>query len=181
MYVGFPQVIKLHNYLILLGMPPREQKAPPKKPEDEDLTLRREALEYQIQLVQRQQQRSKFETERMKRELVEIDQKLVDEGSALDAEALRAYRHTQAMQSDLIQRIENKQEEVALLQSKLASSRDEVEALLESKAAMLAEKNRQLNEQKQRMEDITIEFGEALKATLEQMAANIDAIEGHTA
>eukprot|EP01013_Petalomonas_cantuscygni_P026540 TRINITY_DN4892_c0_g1_i2.p1 TRINITY_DN4892_c0_g1~~TRINITY_DN4892_c0_g1_i2.p1 ORF type:complete len:168 (+),score=18.60 TRINITY_DN4892_c0_g1_i2:103-606(+) len=165
-------------------MPPRRAPIGDKRQEEEmrvealkdldDLGLRKDAVERMLVIRSEQTARSRYERDMLKKELVELDAKLNEETKLLDSTSVDMYRHYRAMQSDLVDRIAQNQRDVAALRQKLAESRAEVEAILEEKEQVIAQKNRKLNEQKQRMEDMAIEFGESLKETLDQMAHRID-------
>eukprot|EP01028_Stygiella_incarcerata_P007153 TRINITY_DN2934_c0_g1_i1.p1 TRINITY_DN2934_c0_g1~~TRINITY_DN2934_c0_g1_i1.p1 ORF type:complete len:211 (-),score=84.75 TRINITY_DN2934_c0_g1_i1:128-760(-) len=166
-------------------MPPKKKKAAKKKKDagDEEFTVeqknalferRIEGLERVLQLRTEEVHRSRAQ----RQELLERVRQLHDdfetekkERAEITADMTRQYK---AMQKDLIDRINQLEGNIANLKDELELSRIALEQQRKEKDHLISLKEKEIAEQKQKMEDMAIEFGEMLKETLEKMSKRID-------
>jgi predicted nucleic acid-binding Zn-ribbon protein len=136
-----------------------------------------EAHERMIHVGSEQLQRSQLETLNLKKKLVELNHRFTKEESATASMTHDMFRVYTDMQSKMMERIEQHQATIRGLRKELSDARQSLEHTKAKKDFICAEKTRQINEQKQKMEEMAIAFGVELKETLDKMSRNIK--EGH--
>eukprot|EP00762_Andalucia_godoyi_P005349 ANDGO_06742.mRNA.1 hypothetical protein GUITHDRAFT_149716 len=165
-------------------MPPKKAGKDKKKGGDDDemspeekiqrYERRIEALERFLAMRSEQTFKSKSEQLELStrvRELHEDFSKEQDDRFAITSDMTRQYK---AMQEELITRINVLENTIANLRDELELSRIALEQQKKEKDHLVGMKDREIAEQKQKMEDMAIEFGEMLKETLEKMSQRID-------
>lgn len=133
-----------------------------------------EALERCLMIRTEQAQRARAEQEEMTSKVRDLHadfEKEKDDRFGISADMTRQYK---AMQEELISRINILENTISNLRDELELSRIALEQQKKEKDHVIALKDREIAEQKQKMEDMAIEFGEMLKETLEKMSQRID-------
>lgn len=131
------------------------------------------ALERVLALRMEQIERSRLESADLRRQLVALDAKFVDEKRMMDATAQEMYRQYRAMQALLLERVEDLQQTIGKLREEHDAILKQIETTTSELDAQLADRNRTLAAQKQRMEDMASDFGDTLKHTLERMSHSV--------
>merc|ERR1712060_309958 len=83
-------------------------------------------------------------------------------------------RQYKGMQEDLLSQIQRLENQITEQKDALELARLHLEEERRDKAQELAHKDAEIAEQKQRMEEMALEFGDMLKETLDKMGAQID-------
>lgn len=151
------------------------KKKTPAQLEEENslLAMRVETLERFLLLRTEQSQRSRQTQEELQERLIELERDFNKEKAErfyVASDMIRQYKSTQ---QDLIDKINKSERRVQELEDKLAISNIALEQTREKKDAIIAMKNKEIEEQKQKMEDMVQEFGEMLKDTLSKMGRTI--------
>jgi len=167
-------------------MPPKEKKGKekgPKPTDDGDRDVKEEisANEKRAELLERmilirveQTQRSRLESLNLKRKIAELNEKFEHEEKLTDETCADMFQMYKKMQSDLKRKILEQEVAITQLQADLEASRLTLETTKADKDDAIAAKTKQINDQKQRMEDMAIDFGQMLKETLESMSKKIE-------
>mmetsp|Transcript_4231 Transcript_4231/g.15976 ORF Transcript_4231/g.15976 Transcript_4231/m.15976 type:complete len:248 (-) Transcript_4231:101-844(-) len=151
------------------------KKKTPAQLEEENtlMSMRVETLERFLVLRTEQSQRSRQVQEEMHERMIQLDRDFNKEKAErffIASDMIRQYKSTQ---QDLIDKINKAERRVQELEDKLAISNIALEQTREKKDAIIAQKNKEIEEQKQKMEDMVQEFGEMLKDTLTKMGRTI--------
>jgi hypothetical protein len=165
-------------------MPPKKAAKDKKKGGDDDeLSPEQKLAKYErhIEALERLLMLRSEQAHRAKAEQAELSVKVRDlhgdftkeqeDRSAITADMTRQYK---SMHEDLVARINVLENTKAELLDQLELTRLAAEQQKKEKDHVVAIKDREIAEQKQKMEDMAIEFGEMLKETLEKMSQRID-------
>ncbi|KOO25695.1 hypothetical protein Ctob_012372 [Chrysochromulina tobinii] len=89
----------------------------------------------------------------------------------ISADMTRQYK---GMQEELLDRINKLEATIQLQKDQLEEAQQQLEQVKREKAQELALKDAEIQEQKEKMEDMAVEFGEMLKETLDKMSEKIE-------
>ena len=167
-------------------MPPKDKDKAKKKEKSQDeagqdvrdeigaINKRCELLERIVLIRVEQTQRSRLESLNLKRKIAELNEKFEHEEKLTDETCADMFQMYKKMQSDLLGKITAQEAAIKQLQADLEASRLTLETTKADKDDAIAGKTKQINDQKQRMEDMAIDFGQMLKETLESMSRKIE-------
>jgi len=89
----------------------------------------------------------------------------------ISADMTRQYK---GMQEELLARVNKLEETIQQQKDQLEEAQQQLEEVKREKAQELALKDAEIKEQKEKMEDMAVEFGEMLKETLDKMSEKIE-------
>eukprot|EP01065_Artemidia_motanka_P019498 TRINITY_DN2318_c2_g1_i1.p1 TRINITY_DN2318_c2_g1~~TRINITY_DN2318_c2_g1_i1.p1 ORF type:complete len:206 (+),score=80.85 TRINITY_DN2318_c2_g1_i1:84-620(+) len=114
----------------------------------------------------------------LKREIAGLGKQMKDEEKLTETTCGDMSRQYGAMQQELCHRIGMLQQTIDSLREELDTQRQTLERTKLEKDEIIAQKNKKINEQKQQMENMAIDFGNMLKETLETMSQRMDSQGG---
>lgn len=141
--------------------------------EQQQAKLRIETLERFLVLRNEQTQRAKMEKEEMRERLKQLDEDFEKEKMERFHIASDMIRQYKTMERTLLDKIDEAENKNNLLNDRLALSKIALEETKKEKDQIIEMKMKEIEEQKQKMEDMVIEFGEMLKETLAKMGNTI--------
>eukprot|EP00164_Ancoracysta_twista_P003897 GFYU01005224.1.p1 GENE.GFYU01005224.1~~GFYU01005224.1.p1 ORF type:complete len:198 (+),score=86.75 GFYU01005224.1:213-806(+) len=133
-----------------------------------------EALERELVTRRENEQRAVAAMNELRQRVLEYDTLFDNERSTtfdITSDMTRQYK---AMQEELLGRINVLENTIAELTDQLELSRIALEETKKEKDQIIALKEAEIAEQKQKMEDMAAEFGEMLKETLDKMGDRIE-------
>ncbi|GBG30394.1 Coiled-coil domain-containing protein 153 [Hondaea fermentalgiana] len=138
--------------------------------------LQAENLALQRQLAERQEEATKAMASRreIQNRVIELKRDFEDEQKQtfqITADMTRQYK---SMQEELLTRINILENTINELNDKLEQANASIDDMKKERAEVIAQKDAEINEHKQRMEDMAKEFGDMLKETLDKMGERID-------
>ncbi len=178
------------TFILPNGMPPKKQTKgsnPTESALEEKLAQLRaierhnESYERIMAIHSEQLMRSQLEKLNLKKKILEVSERLTSEEAVTGTMCHDMFRAYRAVQHTLFQKIEQQNTTIKSLNKELSDARIALERTKAEKDAICAEKTRMINEQKQKMEVMAVEFGIQLKATLEQMSHHIQGGERRAA
>eukprot|EP01062_Namystynia_karyoxenos_P029566 TRINITY_DN221_c0_g1_i1.p1 TRINITY_DN221_c0_g1~~TRINITY_DN221_c0_g1_i1.p1 ORF type:complete len:208 (+),score=114.22 TRINITY_DN221_c0_g1_i1:95-625(+) len=110
----------------------------------------------------------------LRREIAGLHKQTEDEEKQTHTTCVDMYRQYRAMQTELCNRIDLLQQTIDGHRTELDQQRQTLERTKLEKDEIIAQKNKKINEQKQQMENMAIDFGNMLKETLETMSQRMD-------
>ncbi|KAL0486035.1 coiled-coil domain-containing protein [Acrasis kona] len=135
--------------------------------------LRIESLERFMMLRTEQTQRAKSDKEEMRERLKQLDEDFEKEKMERFHIASDMIRQYKTMERTLLDKIDDAENKNNLLNDRLALSKIALEETKKEKDQIIEMKNKEIEEQKQKKEDMVIEFTEMLKETLTKMGNTI--------
>ena len=125
-------------------------------------------------LKSEQTARAVAETSELRSKVQEYNQdfaKEVDDRAAITADMTRQYKN---MENTLIAKTQEMEAEIQRLKDELGLARQALNETARENDAIISLKDAEIAEQKQRMEEMSIEFGDMLKDTLDRMGDRIE-------
>ena len=138
-----------------------------------------DAHERMIHVASEQLQRSQLESLNLKKRILELNHKFTKEDQATAAMTHDMFVLYTEMQRKMEERKREHKQIINGLQEQLAEANLTLQRTMAEKDAKCAEKTRQINEQRQLMEQMAISFGVELKDALDKMSRNIKDGERH--
>ena len=160
------------------GNNPQDSALDEKKQQLSIMTKQCDAVERMMVICSEQVQRSNLEGLNLSKRIAELNSKFEDQEKHTQDKCTSMYKMYKSGQSQLLARIEAHENTIEELRKELDEDRQALERTKFEKDAEIAEKTKQINEQKQKMEEMAIAFGIKLKETLEQMSRHIQGREG---
>jgi len=138
--------------------------------------LQAENMALQRELAHRQEESSKALASKreIQNRIMELKRDFEEEQKStyvITADMTRQYK---AMQQELLNRINMLENNVQEMNEKLESANFQIDDMKKEREALIVEKDNEIAEQKQRMEDMAQDFAEMLKETLDKMGERIN-------
>lgn len=131
------------------------------------------ALQAKIMVTSQQLQRSRLESLNLKKRIADINEKFEKEEKMCNDMCSEMYAQYRYSQKQLLARIESHQSAIEDLRCALDDARKNLERTKAEKDEEIAAKTKSINEQKMRMDQLAVAFGQNLKTILEGMSQSI--------
>jgi chromosome segregation ATPase len=144
--------------------------------QDQNTFLQREVEALKLQLIRESNKSTQAElvVKELRTKLHDLQQAhAAEKQRSLDI-SLDSNRQYKSMREELIRKITQLQDEITVLLDKIERQRLEAEDQQRRNAAALQLKQTEIDEQKQRMDEMAQEFGAMLKQTLDKMSEKIE-------